>query len=60
MNESTIEIDLETPNGPVVIYGPDDDAYAVEAAIPPGWRVDWETPAYKTLSGRYRSPLIRE
>jgi len=54
-----VEILLDTPNGPVVEYGPDDDAETVEAEIPSGWYVDWETPAYKLASGRYRAPLVK-
>lgn len=60
MMTTEIEIDLDTPNGPVVEYGPEDDAEAVEAAVPAGWTVDWETPAYKLSTGRRRSPLARE
>ena len=54
-----IEIELDTPNGPIVEYGAEDDAESVEAAIPAGWRVSWDTPAYKLRSGRFRSPLVR-
>ncbi len=54
-----IEISLDTLNGPAVEYGPDDDAETVESEVPDGWRVDWETPAYKLASGRYRAPLVR-
>lgn len=53
-----ITVDLNTPNGPVVEYGADDDAGAVEAAAPTGYQVSWETPAYKLLNGRFRSPLV--
>lgn len=56
---ATIEINLNTPNGPIVEYSPDDDAETVEAEVPEGWRVDWETPAYKLTNGRRRSPLVR-
>lgn len=56
--EAAIEIHLSTPNGPVVEYGPDDDAEAVEAEVPSGWSVDWATPAYKLATGRRRSPLV--
>ncbi len=54
-----IKINLNTPNGPIVEYGPDDDAQAVELEVPEGWRVDWETPAYKLANGRYRAPLVK-
>lgn len=54
----SIEIDLNTPNGPVVEYGPDDEIADVEIEIPAGWSVDWQTPAYKLASGRWRSPLV--
>lgn len=55
-----IRVDLDTPNGPIVEYGPGDDAAEVELALPPGWSVDWETPAYRLPSGRYRSPIVKE
>lgn len=53
-----VEVYLDTANGPVVEYG-DHDEEAVEAAVPAGWRVDWETPAYQLASGRWRAPLVR-
>jgi hypothetical protein len=56
----TIEINLNTPNGPIVEYGPDDDAESVDLEMPPDWRVDWATPAYKLASGRFRSPLVAQ
>lgn len=55
---TTIEINQRTPNGPIVEYGDDDDAELVEAAVPEGWRVDWETPAVRLLNGRWRAPLV--
>ena len=55
---TVIEIDLNTPNGPVIEYGPDDEIADVEAEVPEGWRVDWESSAYKLASGRYRAPLV--
>lgn len=58
MPTTEIEIDLHTPNGPIVEYGAEDDAETVEAAVPAGWRVDWETTAYRLASGRYRAPLV--
>lgn len=59
MPRNGIEIELDTPNGPIVEYGPDDTIGAVDAQMPPGWRVDWDTDAYKLRSGRFRSPLVR-
>lgn len=56
MNE--IEIIENTPNGSVVEYGPEDDAETVEQAVGTGWSVDWQTPAYKLASGRWRSPVF--
>lgn len=53
-----VEVDLDTPSGPVVEYG-DQEASEVEAELPEGWRVDWETPAVRTASGRWRAPLVR-
>ncbi len=55
-----IEITMDTPNGPVVEYGPDDNAETVEREVDVGWRVDWSTPAYRLTSGRLRSPLVHE
>lgn len=53
-----IEINLNTPNGPQVEYSDDDEIEAVEAEVPAGWRVDWETLAYRLAGGRRRSPLV--
>lgn len=58
MSTAEIETNMDTPNGPIVEYGPDDEIEDVEAAIPAGWRVDWETAAYKLSTGRRRSPLV--
>lgn len=54
----TIEILTNTPNGPVVEYPAAASAEDVEAAVGDNWRVDWETPAVKLASGRYRAPLV--
>ena len=55
-----IEIQLGTPNGPRIEYGPHDDGAEVDAiAHAEGWAVDWSTPAYKLASGRLRSPLVK-
>ncbi len=54
-----IEVNLDTPNGPVVEYGPEDDAAAVEAELPRGWRVDFSSQIKNGLTGRYRAPLVR-
>lgn len=54
-----ITVELNTPNGPIVEYGPEHDAQEVESALPVGWEVDWETSAYKLNSGRYRRPICK-
>lgn len=54
-----IEIQLNTPNGPRVEYGPDDDAVAVtRVATEAGFSVDFSNQV-ELASGRYRAPLVR-
>jgi hypothetical protein len=51
-------IELQTPNGPRVEYGPDDDAHDVAAAArAAGFEVDFSN-QIKLASGRYRAPLV--
>lgn len=38
-----IEVDLDSPNGPKIAYPDDALAAAVDAAVPEGWEVDYDT-----------------
>jgi hypothetical protein len=57
-----IQITLDGPNGPRVVYGAQ-DAETVEAEIPEGWSVDWSSQIDLTATGthsiRYAAPLVR-
>lgn len=52
-----ILVELDTPNGPRVTYGPDDDVESVEVEIPPGLIVDWSN-SCRTTAHRYAAPLV--
>jgi len=52
-----IEVVLDGPNGPEVRYPTGTDVEDVEAEIPEGWEVDWETTPADSAGGRKASPL---
>ncbi len=58
---TSIDVLLDTPNGPLVEYG-GHDVETVEAEIPAGHRVDWTNQIEISVSGthtaRYRAPLV--
>lgn len=56
---SKIEINLDSANGPKVTYPRGTAAEDVEAEVPAGWEVDWETTPADVLGGRRASPLRR-
>jgi hypothetical protein len=60
---SSIDIEMDTPNGPRVEYG-GHEAEAVERAIPEGYKVDWPNSVEISISGthtlRYRAPLVTD
>jgi hypothetical protein len=55
---TSITVDLDTPCGPVVTYGEDDDFEAIDSALPPGYEADY-TSQITLAPGRYRCPLVR-
>jgi hypothetical protein len=57
--ESEIEIELNSANGPKVVYPASASVEEIEAAVPGGWRVDWETTPADVLGGRKASPLAQ-
>lgn len=56
-NEITVE--LESANGPKIVYPKGTDGDEVDHAAPFGWRVDWETTPADAGLGRKASPLTR-
>lgn len=54
------EIELESPNGPKVVYSKNTPAEEIEAAIPVGWEVDWETTPADVGLTRKASPLYKK
>lgn len=57
MTNNEIEVVLDSANGPKVTYPKSADADDVEAAVPQGWEVDWETTPADVRGGRKASPL---
>jgi hypothetical protein len=57
-----IEITLDGPSGPRVLYGAQ-DAERVEEDVPEGWTVDWSSAIDLTVTGthsiRHAAPLVR-
>lgn len=54
-----VDVELESAVGPRAIYDLDVEAEELEAALPDGWAVDYETPHVRTDSGRMSAPIYR-
>jgi hypothetical protein len=48
---NNVTVELESAVGPRVLYQSDVPAEDLEAALPPGWAVDYSTPHVWLLSG---------
>lgn len=59
MTTTDISIDLDSPNGSKVVYSESGLASDVEAAVPEGWEVDWDTTPANAGRARKASPLRR-
>jgi len=56
--EVSVDVQMESPVGPRVIYSKETATAVIEAAIPRGWSVDY-TSQVETDSGRFSCPLVR-
>jgi hypothetical protein len=54
-----ITVDLDSANGPKVVYPRGTDAEDVDLAAPVGWEVDWDAPAADCGPGAVARPLRR-
>jgi hypothetical protein len=52
-----VDIELESPVGPRIIYPAKCDGDIVDARVPEGWEVDWQTTPADYSVGRKSSPL---
>lgn len=58
-NTNEISVELDSPNGPKVGYQVGTDLQDVEAEVPCGWKVDWDTTPASGDKGYQWSPLVR-
>ena len=54
-----VTIELNSTNGPKIIYPRNSDEDCVEMWCPVGWTIDWETTPAQCGIGYVASPLIR-